>query len=385
MKWDFLVLGGFGAQGRIVVKDLLSRGYKVYIGDLYPNVGKKYFKKSQNLKYERVDVEELHKTKKLIKKTSPDVVISCVEDDYNLTIYKACLVARANVVDLGSDTPNTRKQFRLNKSFRRKRLVAVTGCGSAPGINNIMLDFVSRFFDRIETIESGFAWDSNIKKFVVPFSISSIAFEFENKADVLENGKWIKVDPLTTRIKKTIRMIGVQDCHILRHPEPYMFFRRFRNKGVKNIFFYGGFPAHSLRVIEVIVGLGLANDKIVRVYWNRKEIYPSEVATEILKRIKYPRGYKEKENIWVKVIGYKDNKRKVALMECIVPTIKGWENAGCNIDTGIPASIIARMVKEKVINRFGVFDPGEIVSGMEFFRELKKYKMKIYLNSKKVV
>jgi len=68
----------------------------------------------------------------------------------------------------------TKVQLELNKDFKNSSLVAITGCGSTPGINNIMIKYPSQFFSEIDTIEAGFAWDSNIKKFVVPFSIESI-------------------------------------------------------------------------------------------------------------------------------------------------------------------------------------------------------------------
>ena len=69
-------------------------------------------------------------------------------------------------------------------------------------------------------------------------------------------------------------------------------------------------------------------------------------------------------------------------MECIVPTLKGWEDAGCNIDTGMPASIIAQMIKEKIINEPGSYAPEAVVPPEPFFAELRKRKMEIYENGK---
>ena len=69
-------------------------------------------------------------------------------------------------------------------------------------------------------------------------------------------------------------------------------------------------------------------------------------------------------------------------MECIVPTLKGWEDAGCNIDTGMPASIMAQMVKNNVITERGSFAPEAIIPHQIFFQELKKRKMNVYENGK---
>ncbi len=69
-------------------------------------------------------------------------------------------------------------------------------------------------------------------------------------------------------------------------------------------------------------------------------------------------------------------------MECIVPPLKGWEDAGCNIDTGMPASIIAQMIFKGIINKPGSYAPEDIVPIEPFFRELRKRKMLVYENGK---
>ena len=69
-------------------------------------------------------------------------------------------------------------------------------------------------------------------------------------------------------------------------------------------------------------------------------------------------------------------------MECIAPTLDGWEDAGCNIDTGISASIIAQMIKKDIIKERGSFSPEAVVPTELFFEELAKKQMFIYENNK---
>lgn len=69
-------------------------------------------------------------------------------------------------------------------------------------------------------------------------------------------------------------------------------------------------------------------------------------------------------------------------MECIVNPLPGWEDAGCNIDTGMPASIIAQMIKDGRIEKRGSFAPGPVVPCKEFFKELRKRKMIVYQNGR---
>ena len=118
------------------------------------------------------------------------------------------------------------------------------------------------------------------------------------------------------------------------------------------------------------------------VNFGKIDILPDEFLAQLLKRMKHPRGYKEWENIWVPIKGSHQRRRKCIMMECIVPPLKGWEDAGCNIDTGFPASIIAQMIKSGDINKVGSFAPEGVVPEKLFFKELRKKKMRVYENGK---
>ena len=121
---------------------------------------------------------------------------------------------------------------------------------------------------------------------------------------------------------------------------------------------------------------GFGSEKLID--FRGMKIKPNEFLTEVLKRIKYPLGYKETENLWVLMKGKHKGKNKEILMECIVPPLKGWEDAGCNIDTGMPASIIAQMIFGKVITQPGSYAPEEIVPVEPFFKELRRRSMCVY-------
>jgi saccharopine dehydrogenase-like NADP-dependent oxidoreductase len=71
-------------------------------------------------------------------------------------------------------------------------------------------------------------------------------------------------------------------------------------------------------------------------------------------------------------------------MECLARTVPGWEDAGCNVDTGIPASIIAKMIKEGLIKEKGSFVPETVVPEEAFFEELRKWGMIIYMDGKEL-
>lgn len=382
-KYDFLVIGAGGMQGKIVTKDLLKKGYSVFISDIYQQHIDALEEEFSLPDYELLDLRKKKDIYSLVEKVKPHCLINCAESDWNLDVHKACLKSGVHVVDLGSDDGLiTGKQLKMDSAFRKKKLIAITGCGSTPGINNIMLDYAMGFLDSAHTVNAGFAWNSNIKEFVVPFSIWSIVEEFTDPAIFLKNNTWFKKSPMDTVKGKRYQEIGRNKIFLVRHPEPYTFHYYYKNKGLKNIKFYAGFPTHSFNTIHSFIKLGLASKEKIKI--NGSEIEPLEFLSESLRSSERPEGYKENEVLWVEVIGKKDNKRKEIFMECITYTLPGWEFAGSNINTGIPASIIGQMIIKGRIKAWGSFAPEAVVPKEEFFKALKEWNMDIYMNSRQI-
>ena len=380
MKFDFVVLGATGLQGKIVSKDLLENGYSVLMCGRDKSRITHLLEKYDKTSFQYVDITDIKNAIKVLRASGSDVVINCMEGDWNLDALNACIKSNASCLDLGSEIWMTKEQFKLDSLLKKKNLVSITGCGSVPGIGNVMLRHAADKLDSIETISVGFSWDSNIKKFVVPFSIKSIIEEFTDPAPIIEKRKFIKKTPLESVIVDHHRKIGKQKEFFVRHPETYTFYYYFKTKGVKNIKFYAGFPQHSFEKIVAMIDLGLASSEAIN--FEGKKIAPIDFLAESLKNLKIPKGYEEKENLWVKLIGKKNGNKKTILMECIVPTLDKWRDAGCNIDTGMPASIMAQMIKEGIIKERGSFAPEGIISPDLFFKELSKRKMSVYENGR---
>jgi len=380
MKFDFCVIGATGMQGKIVTRDLIESGYSVFMcgrdKSRIEHLLRKYGKKTS---FAYLDLRDMKNAVKVIKKSGAKVVVNCAEGDWNINSLKACIEAGVHSIDLGSDIPMTRQQLALNKTLKQNKLIHLTGCGSVPGIGNVMLNYADGKFDKIDTVEVGFAWTSNMKVFVVPFSIESILEEFTMYAPYLHNHKMVTVKPTDSIVKAYHKAIGREkEFKCGHHPETYTFYKFCKNKGVKNIEFYAGFPDHSMQVIQTLVDLGFETKK--KVNFKGTEIWPDEFLSELLKRLGYPKGYTETENLWVLIKGKHKGKAKEILMECIVPPLKGWEDAGCNIDTGMPASIMAQMILKKTITKPGSYSPEFIVPPEQFFKELRKRKMLVYEN-----
>ncbi len=381
MKYDFIIFGGTGQQGKICARDLLESGYSVMLAGRDPLYIKELLK-NKKASFIRVDLRNEDEITEAIKSSKADVVVNCAELVFNIPIMKACLKTKKPCTDLGGLQKITIEQFKLHDAFKKAGITNITGCGSTPGISNVMTAYAVDKFDSVDTIKLGFAWDSNIKVFVVPYSIQSIFHEFKEPPVVFLNGKFAKSNRMVCTGTFNFREIGRQTTYCIVHSEVYSFAKYFKNKGLKNIHYLAGFPEHSISKIKLLMDLGFDSEEEIEIQGIK--IRPADFATQVLKRIRQPKNYKEVENIWVKIEGLKKGKKTIKEMNCIVRTVAGWETAGSNIDTGRTISIISQMLKNGLIKEKGVYAPEAVIPQNEFFNQLAKRRMYVYEDGKRV-
>ena len=144
MRFDFIVLGATGMQGKIVSRDLLENGYSVLMCGRDKSRIEHFLKKYKKTCFEYIEAENTDKMSEVIKKSGASIVINCMEADWNLNALQACIRANASYIDLGSEIDVTKKQFALGKELKNKNLISITGIGSVPGIGNVMLNYACK-------------------------------------------------------------------------------------------------------------------------------------------------------------------------------------------------------------------------------------------------
>lgn len=383
MKYDFAVIGANGMQGKIVARDLLEAGYTVLLAaNDRINIDEALAKYPGKTEFKLIDLRDIEATKAALMGAT-DILLNCAIDDYNLKVTKMALELGMHYLDLGGEIPMHKETEALDPEFRKKNLIAISGAGSTPGINNVMCAYVKDRFDTIETAHLGFVWDSNQKIFLPPFSMDAITYEFAEPATVFLDGKYVEKSPQEpTGITHNYMEVGKQDVWYVKHVEQWTIAQFLKDKGVRNVVEYGGFPPHAYSVITTLLTNGFLSK--VPVVVDGKEIRPIDATIEILRRLKIPEGYKEVENLWVKVYGKKDGKDHVEEMDAIARTIPGWEDATCNIDTSFPMSIMAQMIKSGEITGSGFHAPETIVPPLPFFKHLGEHQIEVYENGKRI-
>ena len=381
MKYDFIIFGGTGLQGRICAKDLLQSGYSILLVGRDPT-GIQHLLKNKKAGFLKVDLKNESSISQAIMKSKAKVVINCAELTFNIPIMNACLKTKTSLTDLGGLQKITKQQFSLDNQFKNKNILCITGCGSTPGISNVLTAHIIEDFDSVDTIDLGFAWDSNKKVFVTPYSIQSIFDEFTQPPVVLSDGKFFKSNRIKCQGTFNFKAVGKQTCYCIVHSEVYTFAKYFKSKGIKNVHYLAGFPKHSYDYIQNLIKQGYNSSKPTTI--NGINTTPLYYITQELKKIHPPKGYKEVENIWVRISGKKNDKPLKAEIDCIVKTEKGWESAGSNIDTGRTISIISQMLFKGEIKSSGVHAQEGCVPHNKFISELGKRHIKVYLNKKPI-
>lgn len=380
MVYDFILFGGTGQQGSICARDLLESGYSVLLVGRDPGKIQHLLKKYKKAGFTTVDLRDSNAIVKAIEQSGAQLVVNCAELVFNMAIMHACLKTKRSCTDLGGLQKVTIEQFKLDKEFKRAGLLTLTGCGSTPGIANVMASHAVGRLDSVDMIMLGFAWDSNIKQFVVPYSIQSIFDEFTEAPIVYHDGKFISSDRMQCKGTFNFKTVGKQTVYCIVHSEVYTFARYFKEKGLRNVHYMAGFPEHSLSVIQTLMNLGFNSEKPLQV--GTTPVKPLEFTLKVLKQLPIPKGYEEVEDIWVRGYGTKNGKKKEVMMECVVETVKGWEDAGSNIDTGRTIAVMSEMIYQGHIKETGVHAPEGVVPHKHFFRELEKRGMNIYEDGK---
>src|SRR3989338_6924780 len=120
MKFDFIVVGATGMQGRIVVRDLLESGYSVLLCGRDKSRISHFLKSHSKTEFKYIEATKISTIINAIKYANSNVVINCMEGNWNYAIFKICTRMGLNCIDLGSEIPDTKRQFSLNSAMKKK-------------------------------------------------------------------------------------------------------------------------------------------------------------------------------------------------------------------------------------------------------------------------
>jgi saccharopine dehydrogenase-like NADP-dependent oxidoreductase len=303
-----------------------------------------------------------------------DVVVNCTQFNWNLEVMRAALAARIDYMDLGGLYHMTRKQFALDRDFRRIGRIAIAGMGGAPGITNVMARALCDPLDRVNSIRVYNAgadqqrYDSPI---AYTFSIATILDELTTPPVAFENGRYVEKAMLSDPEPGTFPLpIGKIVLRHSIHSEVGTLAGSFAKKGVREVFFKINYEPQLVNLVRDLAHTGFTSREPIPV--NGTRVAPRAVLLALMQKHATKKTPLDVEALRVIVSGKQDGHRTELAMEMWADHSARPQFSAVARDTGFPAAIAAVMRGRGEIQGVGVQAPENVVPPKPFFTELKQ-------------
>lgn len=362
------VLGGFGLMAEAALHDLAAnpRVDRVWAVDLNTDRAKAVLAKIPNRK--KIVVLKADFTTAAGKLKGCDVVLNCAWYELNLKAMDLAVRLKAHYVDLGGLYHMTLKQLKRDGEFRRMGRLAVLGCGSTPGITNVMTARMAHNFETIDTVaiyDASHDPTQTDDTFLPPFSIRTMLAEYVQPAPVLKRGRMVEVPAHSDADDLDFKQpIGRVSAGTVIHSETATLPAFLAEKKVKNLSFKIVYPESVKRQLSMLVGMGLTNGDGVRFL---TQLAQKAAASSL------PSAPKDFEVLRVRMEGQRHGRPLSKTWDCEIRPL-GPLSAGA-IGVGWAGSIAAGMAalgQGKI--RAGAAAAESALDEDVFFRELRRRK-----------
>lgn len=367
---------GAGLMGRAVVYDLASAREiqdilvadydRKRAGDVARQFGRGKAKSAF------ADVRETAHLARLLR--GSHVVLNCTQYNFNLDVMRAALAAQIHYMDLGGLYHMTRRQFALDKDFRRIGKLAIPGMGGAPGITNVMARALCDSLDQPESIgvyNAGADLQNYESPIAYSFSIATILDELTMPPIHFTRGRYVEKPMLSEPEQEAFpNPIGKITLRHSIHSELGTLAESFRGRGVREVFFKINYPAELVNLVRNLSETGFTSREKIQV--NGFKVAPREVLLALLQKHAPTKPPKDVEALRVVVTGRSRGKRTAAAMEMWAGNTTRPLMSAVARDTGFPCSIAGIMHARGEISGTGVIAPEIVVPPQPFFNELKR-------------
>ena len=366
-----LVLGGTGGMGQGVARDLIKQDKidKVVLGDINidPARVQEKLKASGKISLVRIDVNDHEGMVSAIK--GVDVVINCAGPFYKtaVAVAKAAVEAKVNYIDICDDYEAADILFRsdIDKAAKEAGITVLTGMGSDPGTNNVIVKWYANQLDRVDEIAlfwvvsiaelAGAAWDHSLH-----MTLGKIPQYLDGKLEYIDGGTGEET-------AEFLEPLGVCKVRYVGHPQPLTIPRYI--EGVKSVVIKGALiPGWVDELIKEQRDTGFLGKEPVEV--KGVKVTPYDLTLQLWDTIPENRD-KGPLASGLKVIVKGERKGKQVTYTA---DIVGRMAPG----TGLPASIAALMLDAGDVTVKGVVAPEGCIDPDKFLAELLKRGARIH-------
>lgn len=308
-----------------------------------------------------------------------DLVVNAAQYQVNRDVMRACLTIGAHYMDLGGLFHETQQQKLLDNEFKAAGLTAVMGMGAAPGMTNVLAQYLSTEFDRLEAIDACAAMggpetqDAEASVFIPPYSIRTLLAEFGDPSFQFVDGKLQTFRAKSGRQKtQFIDPIGSVDCFYTLHSEPATLPDHFSHKGIRRVTWRLALPHAVETVLDSIIATGLASDHPLEV--QGCQVSPLEVLSSCLERNTQEYAAPSSTQtllgcIRVQASGIKNGATRLATADMNLEVSGQDPNISAEI-TGRPAAMAALLMLQGEARLAGVHGPEALIPGQQIIEAL---------------
>jgi len=366
-----LVIGGTGGMGQGVARDLIKqeRISKVMLGDINIDPARVHEKLrvSEKVSLTKVDVNDHNGMVSTIKDV--DVVINCAGPFYRtaVAVAKAAIEAKVNYIDICDDYEAAEILFTsdIDKKAKEAGITVLTGMGSDPGTNNVLVKWYANRLDRVDEVYlywvvsiaelAGAAWDHSLH-----MVLGEIPQYIDGRIVRVEGGGGEEVE-------RCLEPLGEGLVSYVGHPQPSTIPRYI--EGVRTVVIKGALiPRWVDRLIKEQKKTGLLSSDPIDVKGTM--VTPYDLALKLWETIP-----KDRDNgpaasgLKVIVKGERKGKKVTYTADIVGRMAPG---------TGLPASIAALMMDAGEVTAKGVVAPEGCIDPDKFLSELLKRGAKIH-------
>lgn len=372
-----VVLGGAGAMGQVIVRDLaeFSSYDVIVIADFNQQKADelKNSLKSKKLAATFCDLKDPASLAKVLKDSF--LVINSTAYYFNVDVMKAALASSCHYMDLGGLFHVTKKQLELNEEFRSKGLAAILGMGAAPGMTNIMAAAGAGELDEVRSIDITVGcidFVTTDHPLQPPYAIDTILDEYTKEPMVFEEGEYRAKPPMSgEKLVQLPEPVGACKAILTLHSEVLTLPKTYEHKGLTDVTFRLGLPTEFHDRLKLLVDLGFGGNEKIEIA--EGQFTPRKVLSHLIER--FPQSNQppdDAEVVRVEVKGKRNGQPVYVTLKTTVLAHKKW-NLSCGaLDTGVPPAIVAEMLLDETIMERGAIPPEVCVPHKEFFHELAK-------------
>ncbi len=362
------VVGGAGAMGRAVVYDLARQHVAVR---LIETDGARARAVARRYGGGRAAVMEIAGGEASDLARAADgatVLVNCGPYGLNLAAMRAALAAGCHYVDLGGLFHTTRRQLELHAEFRRARLLAVLGMGSAPGTTNLLAAAAARTMTRVESVRvynGGADFTPGRPALTFGFSPATLLDELSQRPMVFTGGRFRSRRPLSGGEDFDFEL-GRQRVRLTLHSEVATLPVSLAGKGIRECTFKIAYEPVLVERLSGLIEMGLADPRP-----GPRGVAPRDMLLDVLRRLPAgPEVVDDRDVLAVVVTGWDRRGPLSVRYELTSFPQRRPPLSAVARNTGFPPAIVARMLLDGAIRTRGVHPPETCVPLRPFLRAL---------------